>query len=84
VKNMRLLVVLVVATAGLVVPTADAEPKAGLFAEASTAVDGAMVRRVRDTGEGVVCYVVTSNLDGYAHAQIPAVSCVLISGRNAR
>lgn len=33
---------------------------AGLFAEQSTDVDGVKVRRIRDTSNGVVCYVASS------------------------
>lgn len=55
---------------------AHAEPE-GLSAEAGTRVDDMTIRRVRDTSNGVVCYVASS----YAYSVAPrgrtvAIDCV--------
>ena len=55
----------------------NAQPNPGLYSETSTRVDDATVRRIRDTSNGVVCYLVTN----YAYAQAPhgrtvAIDCL--------
>lgn len=52
----------------------------GLYAEKHTAVDGISVRRVRDTEEGVVCYVavgvVPPGRPDMVGGQSAAISCL--------
>jgi len=51
---------------------------AGLFAEQSTNVDGVNVRRIRDTSEGVVCYMASVPRDSgrYGGSPTVALSCL--------
>lgn len=50
----------------------------GLFAEQVTSADGASVRRIRDTTNGVVCYL-ASNREGYSvNGGRVAISCVAL------
>lgn len=56
----------------LLAPKARSEPMPGLWVESTTSVDGARVRRIRDTGNGVVCYVAT-HVHSAPHL---AISCV--------
>ena len=52
----------------------------GLFAEVSTQVDGASVRRIRDREEDVVCYVATGQTKAvYQGLWFPAGPTVSIS-----
>lgn len=58
---------------------ASADPSGGLFAEASTKVDGVTVRRVRDRDERIVCYVAsTPPVFGrsFAAGHTAAISCL--------
>ena len=57
---------------------ARADAQDGLYAEKSTALDGVVVRRIRDPHNDVVCYVAIGNGRGYANQPMvfPAISCV--------
>jgi len=54
----------------------------GLFMEKSTFTDDVTVRRIRDTEEGVLCYIAIGHTDsvpgvsGMFHGKNPAISCV--------
>lgn len=71
-KSLLLTLVLLV----LSLPVSAAAP--GLYAEHSTSVDGVTVRRVRDTTEGIVCYVAVGHswVGGYNTSPGVGISCL--------
>ena len=52
---------------------AKSEPKPGLWWESTTSSNGAHVSRLRDSSNGVVCYVAVNIL---SETKSPAISCV--------
>lgn len=82
----RALLVLAAVTCGAAVAGATA---GGLYAESATSVDGVTVRRVRDTEEGVVCYVASGSIvsdqtTSYSfRGRLPSISCVRTKGKDA-
>lgn len=60
---------------------AHAQPVTGIYAETSTAVDGVTVRRVRDRGEGVVCYVASREEINRATGMYASVSASIVCMR---
>ncbi len=82
VTDRRVWIVLAIA---LAIPATALAVDPGLFVEKSTATDGVTIRRIRDTEEGVVCYIVVgktqSDIGPTAHSfrgSSPAISCVKV------
>lgn len=56
--------------------SAHAAPKGGLWLEQSTQADGVLVRKIRDTFDGNICYIATREHIAGTSQVPPAIACV--------
>jgi len=71
------IIVIVIATIGII-SIANGEIASGLYVEKSTSTNHVFVKRIRDTEEGVLCYLATTThfTEDYRYATSPSISCV--------
>lgn len=61
---------------GAGISSASAQPPAGLYFEQKTSGGGVEVRKMRDTGNGVVCYVTKEATGNVRNAFSVGISCL--------